>query len=569
MGEATEILESPRIPADALRVARRISGIVGDESDETVLAVCLALSALGNGSVLLDLAHPDRALPPVEDDVSDLEWPDPNWWRDHLARSPVTTDEGTPAPLVLEGDHVYLQRYWRAEQRIADNILALIDVDSDKDTASDDVRVADGDGPDGDRGDAVGLDTEQRAAVGAALTSRVLILTGGPGTGKTHTIARILRELAALPGGNRSIALAAPTGKAAARMKQAIAESEGADSRIRRMDASTLHRLLGSVPGDLATFRRTRKDPLPHDVVIVDETSMMDVAILDALLEALRPDCRLILVGDADQLASVSAGNALADLARSRVVPTVELTTNHRNKGGVAALATAIRDGDIEAVDGLLAADGEGAPDLHWFDDIRRPPELVGEWITRWGSELRAAAGAGDVPGALSALDGVRVLCAHRRGPSGVSTWSRYVVDDFRPGPGTWPLGQPMMVTRNRVVPDLFNGDTGVVIADGGIPRVAFTDRIVVAPERLGSDAEASYALTIHKSQGSQFDRVVVVLPDPGSRILTRELLYTAVTRARDEVAVIGSRESLHAALARRVTRASGLTDRLNGGLHR
>lgn len=555
MTEAADVLNSQRVPQDVLRVGRRIASIAGDTSDEAVLGVCLALSALGNGAVLVELADPEAALPVVEGDVPELAWPDPATWARQLAQSPVTS--GEQAPLRLSEGQLYLQRYWLAEQRIADNLVARIGgVPSHSQ-----VPQADD------------LDEVQREAVTTVLSHRLAILTGGPGTGKTYTIARILRAFEESSGRFPSIALAAPTGKAAARLKQAITDEQGvvaaadagSGSRVSRMSASTLHRLLDPMPGDINRFRRTRDNPLTHEIVIVDETSMVDVAMLDALLEALRPDSRLILVGDPDQLASVAAGNALADLVGCGVVPTVRLTTNYRNDGGVAALARAIRDGDTDAVDALLPAGGGPSPGsgLHWFESSAAPPDLVREWIAQWGADLHDAASAGNAADALTVLDSLRVLCAHRQGRFGVTTWSRHVRAGFLVDQGEWPLGQPTMVTRNRVVPGLHNGDTGVVVDHHGDIRVAFADDRMVAPERLGSEAVAAYALTIHKAQGSQFDRVVIVLPEPQSRILTRELLYTAVTRARSEVAIIGSRAALHAALSRRVSRASGLATRL------
>lgn len=537
---AADVLQSRRIDDDVVRVGARIARVIGDETDEVVLAVCLALSAVGTGSVLFDLSDPDAALPVIEGEAPPLQWPDPIAWQQLITGSPVAA--GPDAPLRLDGSRVYLQRYWQAEQRIAADLTARI--------GSTPSAPA---GPDDDD-----LDEVQKAALATVLSNRLAILTGGPGTGKTYTIARILR---AFEGQSPAIALAAPTGKAAARLKQAIAQETGGvaeDPVLSRMQASTVHRLLESVPGT-GRFRRDRDNPLGHDVVIVDETSMVDVHMLDSLLAAVRPQTRLILVGDCDQLASVAAGNTLADLVGSGVVPTARLTTNYRNDGDVAALAGAIRSGDGQAVAALL----NGRAGLHWFADNSQPPEQVRAWIASWGASLRAEASAGQVGDALRTLDRLRVLCAHRQGRQGVAAWGEHVRQAFQPTPEQWPLGQPTMVTRNRVIPDVYNGDTGVVVDVGGSVRVAFSQDNVVAPERLGSQAVPAYALTIHKAQGSQFDRVVVVLPEPQSRILTRELLYTAVTRARREVAIIGSAESLQAALERRVTRASGLADRL------
>jgi len=245
----------------------------------------------------------------------------------------------------------------------------------------------------------------------------------------------------------------------------------------------------------------------------------------------------------------------------SGLLPVVRLSVNHRSKGSIPALAEAIRSGDAGAVERLLK-DPE-ATDLHWVEDISKPPPFVIDWLEEWAEELRKQAADGNVEKSLKALNRLRVLCAHRRGPAGVATWAPLVRERFAADAEQWPIGQPMMITKNGVVPGLYNGDTGVVIKVNGETRVAFSDKIVVSPDRLGSETSAAYALTTHKSQGSEFDRVVVVLPESGSRILTRELLYTAVTRARKEVAILGPRESLEAALNRRVTRATGLTDRL------
>jgi exodeoxyribonuclease V alpha subunit len=266
----------------------------------------------------------------------------------------------------------------------------------------------------------------------------------------------------------------------------------------------------------------------------------------------------------------------LVDIVRSDRLPVKRLQRNHRNKGGVAALAAAIREGNPAANhEGDPAANREedeerildllrSSDDLHWQEAVDKPSAVVDGWIAQWGSDLRRSAAAGDVAESLTTLNGLRVLCAHRRGPAGVATWAPLVIDRFGAGPGRWPLGQPMMITKNGIVPGLYNGDTGVIVrADTGV-RVAFSDTIQVAPERLGSETQAAYALTTHKAQGSQFDKVVLVLPEPGSRILTRELLYTAVTRAKSEVAILGSQASLAAALTRRVGRATGLSERLS-----
>jgi exodeoxyribonuclease V alpha subunit len=581
------VFESDRIPDASLRLGRRIARIAGDESEEAVLAVTLALSAVTNGSILVDLGEPERALAPTEDQENPLNWPDPRDWEVALASSPLT--KGEAAPLHLSDSQVFLQRYWNAEGRIAQS---LADRNRLPQQLTPPTRV-------NEYGGDSELDDEQLRAIEVAVSGGLTIITGGPGTGKTYTVAKMLVALHDQnPDAPPTVALAAPTGKAAARMKEAIAgalanetnetnetnERDGSpeidraasgsvDLHGMNLEATTLHGLLKPTPGNFGRFRRNRTHPLPHDVVIVDEASMISVSLLDGLLQAVRPDARLILVGDENQLASVEAGTALADIVASQdttdsresqgseSLHVVRLIENHRNQGRIPDLAKAIRNGEAGKVVHLLK-DPE-AKDLHWVEDNSKPPPIVVEWLEEWQRELRKQANAGNVEKSLRALNELRVLCAHRQGPAGVARWAPLVRERFGPDSAQWPIGQPMMITRNGVVPGLYNGDTGVVIKVNGDTRVAFSDKIVVSPDRLGSETSAAYALTTHKSQGSEFDRVVVVLPESGSRILTRELLYTAVTRARNEVAILGTRESLEAALQRRVTRATGLSDRL------
>ena len=548
-------LLSAGLPAGSARTASRIAAIMDDNDDRVVAAIALALSAVDAGSVLVDLSRPAAALPPREDpaETTEPEWPEPARWVSALAASPVTT--GIDAPLQLQGNRVYLRRYWNAEGRIADNLRRL---------AGDAAARRVGDTPLGTA--PAGLDAEQSAAVASMLDGGLTILTGGPGTGKTHTVATALGSMLKRPGEPPLVALAAPTGKAAARLKEAIANASGtADAH--EVVATTLHGLLQPIHGQLGSFRRNRRDPLPHDVIIVDEMSMVSVALLDSLLEAVRPGATVVLVGDPDQLASVEAGSAFADIVRSGTLPVSRLVRNHRSTGAIPDLADAIREGRSDTVVELLRNDSG----LHWDERAaaqvrKQPSDLVREWLREWGQGLADSASSGDTASALRWLNRVRVLTAHRHGPAGASEWERSVVDWLSPAArGLLPLGEPRMVTQNRVVPGLYNGDTGVVMATPDGPRVAFEPDLSVSPERLGSAARPAYALTTHKAQGSEFGRVVLVLPDPGSRVLTRELLYTAVTRAREGMAIIGSEESLRAGIERAAARASGLDERLRG----
>jgi exodeoxyribonuclease V alpha subunit len=464
-------------------------------------------------------------------------------------------------------------------------------------------------------------DTRQRLAAASAVLRRFAVVAGGPGTGKTTTVARIVALLAeqAAAAGERPplVALAAPTGKAAARLQEAVrgaaddlmVEGDVRD-QLRALEASTLHRLLGWRPGSHSRFRHDCSNRLPHDVVIVDETSMVSLSLMARLLEAVRPDARLVLVGDPGQLASIEAGVVLGDIVgptaeglrieaptRARLAAAVGhevaatdppdgaaladgivvLDRVHRYGGAIARVAEAIRRGDGDAAIEALTAAPEQA---RWIPADAADPgadaavatvraELVGA-----ARAVVAAAHAGDAAASLRALGAFRLLCAHRRGPHGVAWWTERVegwlaedVDRFA-ADSRWYVGRPLLVTHNDYALRLHNGDAGVVVATGEGEVAAAFDRgdevVTIRPGRLES-VETVYAMTIHKSQGSQFGTAAVLMPPATSPILTRELLYTAVTRARERLLVVGSEESLRAAVDRPIARASGLRRRLWG----
>jgi exodeoxyribonuclease V alpha subunit len=385
----------------------------------------------------------------------------------------------------------------------------------------------------------------------------------------------LLAEQAALAGQPPlRIALAAPTGKAAARLLEAVRLEVGKldpqdRARLPDLSASTLHRLLGPRPDNSSRFRHHRENRLPHDVIVVDETSMVSLTLMARLLEAVRPDSRLLLVGDPDQLASVEAGAVLADLVDgigSRAdVRIAALQTSHRFGESIGALATAIRDGDADrALDVLRDGDGH----IEWLD-TDDPGERLRPVLLPQALHLREAAILGDAETALGVLDRHRLLCAHRRGPYGVQYWNRQVERWLTDATGEpiwtdWYAGRPVLVTANDYGLRLYNGDTGVTVVRDDALSVAIGGGEFAAG-RL-SEVDTMHAMTIHKSQGSQADEVTVLLPPDESRLLTRELFYTAVTRAKSRVRVVGPESSVRAAVTRRAVRASGLARRLNVG---
>ncbi|WP_148573239.1 exodeoxyribonuclease V subunit alpha [Nocardioides caldifontis] len=560
------------LTAADVHVARRLGRLAGEDDEEVLLAAALAVRAVRSGSVSL-------ALDRVAEVAPELPWPDPDRWAATVSASPLAG-----SALRVEDGLLYLDRYWREESQV----VAALEARAAAPPPEPGTRL-----PQGLEayfpGDSF---TDQRGAAEAACRQWTTVMTGGPGTGKTTTVARLLGVLLSQSDEPLRIALAAPTGKAAARMAQAVREAtqqptfpgarpdDGEQERarverIRSLEATTLHRLLGSRPDNRTRFRHHRGNRLPHDVVVVDETSMVSLSLMARLLEAVRPDARLVLVGDADQLASVEAGAVLKDLvdgyaaaASTGAGPVTRLTTTRRYGHAIGGLAEAVRTGDADEV---LARLGAGDERVRWAD-ADELPGLLGEHVLA----LAAAAEAGDHAEALLRFDRHRLLCAHREGPYGVGHWNRFVERLLMEGTGRdwlpeWYAGRPLIVSSNDYGLGLFNGDTGVVCADpaGGVTAVLGDGAVPGAVKTLSTarlaDVSTAHAMTVHRSQGSQFDEVTVLLPEPESRILTRELFYTAVTRARSAVRVVGSEESVRAAVERQAQRATGLARRLGG----
>ena len=459
------------------------------------------------------------------------------------------------APVVLSGPRGYLRRYALLEQLVADRLHATDPFDLPE--GADEALAAHG----------AGADDEQRAAVRRALAAPVSVIAGGPGTGKTTAVALLLAVAAGLRP-PLSVALAAPTGKAAARLDEAVREAappgNGKGSTGVAPRATTLHSLLGVGRDGIAR----RGGWLDADVVVVDEASMVSLPLLAETLRRARRDTRVVLVGDPDQLASIEVGAILSDVVEAAgsspggvVVST--LATSHRfgESGGVASLATAVRAGDLRAVDEAVAAHGS----LARLEPAAGRARVV-EAVVHRAVELVEVARRGDADAALALASSLGVLCAHKRGDGSTSWWGRTVerrlveLGVLRRRDAD-VVGRPLLVTRNDPLTGLTNGMTGVVVAHGDGPHVAF--ELGTLPLASVAFAETAWALTIHKSQGSEFDGVIVSLPDAASELLTRELVYTAVTRARQSVTLLAPPGALEAALERRVARASGLVARL------
>lgn len=586
------------LTAADIHTANLLGRLWEEQDDRVRLAAALTVRALRSGSVCVDTSRlAEATTESLEEAPAELPWPDPAEWAAAISRSPMVAadDHEAVRPLRLVGNLLYLERYWQTEEivrrhlarrrvstpPIADTGVLLRCLDA----LFDDHELP-ADEPD-----------HQRLAAAMTALSQVTVVAGGPGTGKTTTVARILALHRTVREPPPLVALAAPTGKAAARLEEAVRQATDAlgepwTLRAAKTPATTLHRLLGLRKGQVRP-RHNHDNPLPHDLVVVDEMSMVSLEMMRHLLVALRPDARLVLVGDPDQLSSVDAGAVLADITRSAhdctediVAALAELAPSRRptaipTGAGVVTLqhtwrfgdaigdfARALRTGDAETALAVLRSDD---PTVRLLEaDQQVPPDVVQrlrDRVVAAGTRLHTAALTGDPGQALDALEEHRLLCAHRRGPFGVAYWERQVTEWLRaaiPGYGIegdlYP-GLPLMVTTNDAEAGLYNGDTGVVVRTPTGLKAAFARG--GAPELISTlhlnDVTGVHAMTVHKSQGSQFKRVALVLPPVTSPLLTRELLYTAVTRASDGVDIIGSPEAVVRAVQRPANRASGL----------
>ncbi|MGC1816291.1 MAG: exodeoxyribonuclease V subunit alpha [Casimicrobiaceae bacterium] len=529
-----------------------------------------------------------------------------------LASGMVGTPRAPDAhPLILDDDgRVYLHRYFDYERRLARRLMAPspappggigenVKLLLDQLFATNAERL--GNRPDW-----------QKIATALALERPLTIISGGPGTGKTTTVANVLAcALAGNP--DCRIRLAAPTGKAAARMLEAIRNAAThlpADLRERLpVESFTVHRLLGVLRG--GGFRHDIGNPLPIDLLVVDEASMLDLSLATKLVEAVPLGARIILLGDKDQLAAVESGAVFSELSADPTLssacierlseitripaariacaapirPTplhdsvVWLTENFRfaRDSGIGRLAALVNAGDAQSAIDFLRSDSD--PALEWIEDANPAP--LGTSLQRIIDEMAgyidaARAGLGDRTALFDALGRFRVLCAEREGSRGVDAINQFVGQKFRKlldhpldpgGRSEWYPGRPVMVLRNDYVLKLFNGDIGIVLPDASdAPVVFFPDSNegfrAVAPLRL-PEHETAFATTVHKAQGSEFDKVTLMLPAKPGRVATRELLYTAITRSRSGVTIVGGAEVVEKAVLSPTRRYSGLVARL------
>jgi exodeoxyribonuclease V alpha subunit len=592
--------------------ARFIGRLDGKSDENLLLAAALVSRYRGEGHICVDLSELSGKVLQFEGAYS-LICPSLENWLKTLESSPVVGMPGDYRPLILDGSRLYLFRYWNYEKKLAYTLKFFAE---NKIEEFDEVRLKEG----FDRifpSFAIGGESHidwQKVAAFASLKRSLCVISGGPGTGKTYTVAKILALLIEQNrNGNVNIVLTAPTGKAAAKLQESIKEAKtglNCSESVKKSipdEASTIHRLLGSIPNS-PFFRFNEKNPLPADIVVIDEASMVDLALFSKFTQAIRPRSRLILLGDKDQLASVEAGSVLGDICDTGNVhlfsPSfiedcrrvtgeeiseggisadtagmndciVQLVKSYRfsSTSGINALSQAINKGN--ALQAIELIKNDNYNDIVWGrlpqpDDL---PRYLEEWITgRYTDYLKAS----DPLESYFLFSRFRILCVLRDGPYGVHSLNLMAERILqRKGlinrNGKWYPGRPVMITKNDYNLRLFNGDIGITMADITKDR----ELRVFFPGTEGSarsypplrlpDHETVYAMTVHKSQGSEFDEVLFVTPDRDIQVMTRELIYTAVTRAKEKINIWGKEDILLKAIQRRIQRSSGLREELWG----
>ena len=484
----------------------------------------------------------------------------------HLLQGVHLVTDGALTPLILRNSRLYLHRYFRYETRLAEQISAMAAVNF----------------PFEERENLLGSlfkDTDpapdwQKKAAKVALQKALTIICGGPGTGKTTTVVKILALLLLnATDHGLDVALAAPTGKAAMRLSESIGSSLAGlrlPEKIKAaipVEAKTLHRLLG-VNRHSQQFKHNQENPMGWDVVVVDEASMVDLAMMSKLVDALKTGARLLLLGDKDQLASVEAGAVLGDLIRSLPENTVELKKTYRFDDNIKQLAESINAGDSKRAWTVLSDPAALNVTILQAEQI----DYVSEQYARYMEEVYRSP-TPDVRKIFAVFNSFQVLCGVHLGKRGVEGINNRVElslarRGFDCRSDSWYAGRPVLITTNNYSLDLYNGDIGICLPDPeeGSVKVWFerSDGSLrsYSPYRLPR-CQTVFAMTIHKSQGSEFDEVVVVLPKEENRILSRELIYTAVTRAKKTVRIVSEQQVFEQALSRNIVRFSGLADLL------
>jgi|694.fasta_scaffold76217_5 exodeoxyribonuclease V alpha subunit len=598
-----------------IHAAERITNSVFRDSKNAefidYLSVAMAVWAPANGHVCVNLGSiQDQVREEIgsSDGTIDLDlfnrikWTNATEWLAHLSKSPLVSipdqkhidQVDYSKPLVLFGEMLYLTRQWVDEGVVSSALRSRLTAPPTplpKDFTNWIKGIFEN-----------GPNDYQAEAVKKALTHNTSVLLGGPGTGKTYTIAGMLHAFYsehATKNGNGSsqtklrVALAAPTAKAARQVTASVEASlsspdfpktHQAEIKTVTIGSSTIHRLLGWLPGRRGRFAHQAQNLLPYDIVVIDEVSMVSLPLMARLLEALGPDTKLVLVGDPQQLKSVEAGAVLPEIASLHATqryPITKLLINRRqgidgipnSVNNIGQLATNMSEANLskENADEILKFIESNHPEITFIKlaDENSDPSKSSSVLNKLEPHLLGYnqalghAKQGNIQEALTSIASVRVLCGHREGPYGVSTWNNLIANSVGVPNTRGAIGQPLLNTRNDLRTGLVNGDSGIVVQTSNGKRVVFSTQEQEFEPSVLEDIEIAFATTIHKSQGSEYGTVIVVVPPVGSPLLRRELLYTAITRARKHLVLVGSEAAITTAVMSTINRASGLAARI------
>ena len=588
IASALEGGESPagelRLPVGTRFILEELT-LFDSVNDETMWAAALLLCVMERGGTCLPL----RLFSEVPEFVhlpDELRALSVDEWREKLSGDVFGDGEDHVRPLVVLDDRLYFDRYVRLERDVAQRLLSPLSPDALREPAAWPTVV-------GDYFNDDELSSAQRQAALGLFRQRVTVLAGGPGTGKTFTVAKMLVALYRATNGQASVKICAPTGRAAQRVRESLVKvlnevaPDLAGEVMRRITPTTIHKLLGITP---LSSRRRRSDPLHVDVVICDETSMVDIALLDELLRALSDETRLVVVGDPNQLQSVDVGTVMSDLveAVTNGLPGTQLTTVFRVLEGADLSAgdrdlmlqffNHIRGDEVDEALGILDA----GTNILRLVDVNEKGEMMdggndvlNSVIARAENLINVAHRSSSSQDALTELTSVMVLAAQHRGLLSRTWWVEKVGAQvgFRDDTVPSMVGLPVLITATDTANGVTNGDTGLIITSDG--RTLYQPATVVTTSE-SDDVSASrlpptaihswqpwWAMTIHKSQGSEFDEVIVSIT-PQTRLLSKELLYTAVTRAKKRVTIVGRRADVEKALKTPAHRYSGLAEIIN-----
>ncbi len=536
----------------------------------TLLAAALCLVSTRNGHSFLDVSQPEQFENALPEEIQD-DWPSPEEWDRLFESSPSVGEPEDALPLVYtKPEALYLNKYYFYEHALSRAIFDRVDRDAKPKQPSEDDLTSD----------------LQLRAVSAALSNTLFLISGGPGTGKTTTVLKYLHSILANADENASprIAAAAPTGKAAARLAESIQSGinrldidESLVAQLRAVPCMTIHRLLGGIP-HRARFKRHRSNPLEHDVIVVDECSMIDLPLMQKLVEAIRDDASLVLLGDHHQLSSVEVGSVFGDLNQAANDPesplyghstTLEKTYRFSGDSSIFRLCQACKAGDSLSFLSLLENSYEDF-DFHALDPQGKTN--LEPILAQIEAAHQARTESGTLQSAYRALGRFIALTPFNKGPFGARAISHTVDQRIRKRMSSvdteFHAGMPIIVLENNYDLELFNGDIGIVWPDEESGRLfAWFGDSENELKRVHLDwlpkHDLAYCLTIHKSQGSEFDHVAGIFPPEDTEFISRELVYTCCSRARQRFSLFGNKDALASAIQRTVKRATRLENQI------